>query len=77
MSDARQPGPGPRGYSSDPRPRGPAVEATQDLVARLIAGGFRLLDAQFMTEHLRQFGAEEIPRARYLRMLAVALRRKR
>ena len=27
------------------------------LVARLIAGGYRLLDAQFMTEHLTQFGA--------------------
>src|SRR5690606_18990499 len=30
------------------------------LVARLIAGGYRLLDAQFMTGHLAQFGAEEI-----------------
>ena len=30
------------------------------LVARLIEGGFRLLDAQFMTDHLSQFGTEEI-----------------
>jgi leucyl/phenylalanyl-tRNA--protein transferase len=43
------------------------------LVARLIAGGFVLLDAQFMTEHLRQFGAEEIARADYHRRLAAAL----
>lgn len=43
------------------------------LVARLIAGGFTLLDAQFMTEHLRQFGAQEIPRAEYHRKLERAL----
>jgi len=43
------------------------------LVARLIAGGFVLLDAQFMTEHLGQFGAQEIPRREYHRRLARAL----
>lgn len=43
------------------------------LVARLIAGGFVLLDAQFMTEHLAQFGTEEISRAVYRRRLAKAL----
>lgn len=43
------------------------------LVARLIAGGFTLLDAQFMTEHLSQFGAQEIPRAEYHRRLERAL----
>lgn len=43
------------------------------LVARLRAGGFSLLDAQFMTEHLAQFGAVEIPRARYRARLAAAL----
>ena len=43
------------------------------LVARLIAGGFQLLDAQFMTEHLAQFGAEEISRATYRRRLAKAV----
>ncbi|CAN5765009.1 leucyl/phenylalanyl-tRNA--protein transferase [soil metagenome] len=43
------------------------------LVARLIAGGFMLLDAQFMTEHLAQFGTEEISRAAYRRRLAKAL----
>ncbi|WP_332767909.1 leucyl/phenylalanyl-tRNA--protein transferase [Phenylobacterium sp.] len=45
------------------------------LVARLIADGFVLLDAQFMTEHLTQFGAEEIPRAEYRRRLGRALGR--
>jgi leucyl/phenylalanyl-tRNA---protein transferase len=44
------------------------------LVARLIAGGFTLLDAQFLTEHLAQFGAEEIPRREYRRRLAQAMR---
>lgn len=35
------------------------------LVARLVAGGYRLLDTQFVTEHLEQFGAIEIPRDAY------------
>jgi leucyl/phenylalanyl-tRNA--protein transferase len=43
------------------------------LVARLRFGGYRLLDSQFMTEHLAQFGAEEIGRPEYLRRLATAL----
>jgi leucyl/phenylalanyl-tRNA--protein transferase len=43
------------------------------LVARLIAGGYRLLDTQFMTEHLTQFGAVEISRLDYHRRLALAL----
>jgi leucyl/phenylalanyl-tRNA---protein transferase len=47
--------------------------ALAHLVARLRAGGYLLLDAQFMTDHLRQFGAEEIPRAEYHRRLARAL----
>src|SRR5690606_2874355 len=44
------------------------------LVARLIAGGFVLLDTQFVTAHLRSFGAREVPRRRYrsLRDQAVA-----
>jgi leucyl/phenylalanyl-tRNA--protein transferase len=44
------------------------------LVARLIAGGFALLDTQFLTEHLSRFGAEEIPRREYEKRLARALR---
>lgn len=43
------------------------------LVARLKAGGFRLLDTQFVTAHLSQFGAVEIPRARYRRLLDQAI----
>ena len=43
------------------------------LVARLRAGGYRLLDAQFQTDHLQQFGTEEITRADYRRRLAAAL----
>ena len=43
------------------------------LVGRLIRGGYRLLDAQFHTEHLAQFGIEEIPRAEYQVRLAGAL----
>ncbi len=46
------------------------------LVARLRAGGFHLLDTQFVTDHLARFGAAEIPRAEYQRRLAAALRRK-
>ncbi len=44
------------------------------LVARLKLGGYRLLDTQFVTPHLAQFGAIEISRARYHRLLAEALR---
>jgi leucyl/phenylalanyl-tRNA--protein transferase len=43
------------------------------LVARLIAGGFVLLDTQFVTDHLRQFGAIEVPRRRYLALLGDAI----
>jgi leucyl/phenylalanyl-tRNA--protein transferase len=43
------------------------------LVARLIAGGFVLLDTQFVTDHLRGFGAIEIPRRRYRALLDVAV----
>ena len=48
--------------------------ALAHLVARLIAGGFVLLDAQFQTEHLAQFGAEEIPRREYHKRLDRALK---
>ena len=47
--------------------------ALAHLVARLIRGGYRLLDTQFVTEHLRRFGAIEVSRARYRRQLAAAL----
>jgi leucyl/phenylalanyl-tRNA--protein transferase len=44
------------------------------LVALMRTGGYRLLDLQFVTPHLAQFGAIEVPRAQYHRLLADALR---
>lgn len=43
------------------------------LVARLKRGGWRLLDTQFLTTHLAQFGAIETPQAVYLKRLTPAL----
>lgn len=43
------------------------------LVARLRRGGFRLLDAQFITPHLARFGAIQVSRRDYHRRLADAL----
>ncbi len=43
------------------------------LVRRLRAGGFELLDTQYVTPHLKQFGGVEIPRPIYERRLARAL----
>lgn len=43
------------------------------LVARLRVGGYRLLDCQFMTDHLRSLGAVEISQADYLALLDSAL----
>ncbi len=43
------------------------------LVARLLRGGFTLLDSQFVTRHLQNFGAIELPRADYRSVLAEAL----
>lgn len=43
------------------------------LAARLIAAGYTLLDTQYVTKHLQQFGAEEIDRAEYRRRLDAAL----
>jgi leucyl/phenylalanyl-tRNA--protein transferase len=47
--------------------------ALVSLVGRLIARGYRLLDTQIMNEHIRQFGAIDVPRDRYLLLLAEAL----
>ncbi|HET7618013.1 MAG TPA: leucyl/phenylalanyl-tRNA--protein transferase [Vicinamibacterales bacterium] len=46
------------------------------LVERLRARGFVLLDIQWVTEHLAQFGAIEVPRRRYLKLLKEALERE-
>jgi leucyl/phenylalanyl-tRNA--protein transferase len=43
------------------------------LVARLKVGGFRLLDCQFMTDHLRSLGAIEITQKDYIALLSAAL----
>ncbi|HEY8194444.1 MAG TPA: leucyl/phenylalanyl-tRNA--protein transferase [Hyphomicrobium sp.] len=43
------------------------------LAARLIRGGFTLLDTQFVTEHLRQFGTVELDRAAFQAELERAL----
>lgn len=47
--------------------------ALVDLVTRLKQRGFLLLDTQYVTKHLEQFGVLEIPRSRYLSLLARAL----
>jgi leucyl/phenylalanyl-tRNA--protein transferase len=43
------------------------------LVARLRFGGFKLLDAQFVTPHLEQFGAQTLPRRIFQALLGAAL----
>ena len=55
------------------RARDASKVALVHLVARLIAGGFRLLDTQYVTEHLRSFGALEISRRRYGQLLEKAV----
>ncbi len=61
------------GESMFSRARDASKIALVHLVARLRAGGFELLDTQFVTPHLRQFGAEEIPRAAYRQRLSRAI----
>jgi len=43
------------------------------LVARLRVGGYRLLDTQYVTEHLKIFGAVDVPKRRYHRLLEDAI----
>jgi leucyl/phenylalanyl-tRNA---protein transferase len=43
------------------------------LIGRLCAGGYQLLDCQFTTEHLAQFGTIEISRSEYHARLDAAL----
>ena len=63
------------GESMFHRTRDASKIALVHLVARLRLGGFELLDAQFMTDHLKTFGAIEVPQERYGRLLAGAVRR--
>jgi leucyl/phenylalanyl-tRNA--protein transferase len=61
------------GESMFHRARDASKVALAALVERLRARGFVLLDTQWVTDHLVQFGAVDIPRRRYLRMLEEAL----
>jgi len=61
------------GESMFSRQRDASKVALVRLVERLEAGGFLLLDSQFMTDHLRQFGGIEIDRGLYRRLLRQAL----
>jgi leucyl/phenylalanyl-tRNA--protein transferase len=61
------------GESMFHRARDASKIALVHLVARLRAGGYRLLDTQFVTDHLKTFGATEVPRRHYHRLLADAL----
>jgi leucyl/phenylalanyl-tRNA--protein transferase len=61
------------GESMFHRERDASKVALVHLVARLKAGHYRLLDTQFVTEHLRIFGAIEVPRPAYHRLLEAAL----
>lgn len=61
------------GESMFSRVRDASKIALAHLVARLRAGGFQLLDTQFVTAHLSHFGAIEIPRQQYRRLLRRAI----
>jgi len=61
------------GESMFHRARDASKIALVHLVARLRAGGYRLLDTQFVTSHLRTFGAVEVPKRRYQRLLEEAI----
>jgi leucyl/phenylalanyl-tRNA--protein transferase len=61
------------GESMFHRERDASKVALVHLVARLKAGGFRLLDTQFVTDHLKSFGAVEVPRRQYHKLLEGAL----
>ncbi|MBK5910284.1 leucyl/phenylalanyl-tRNA--protein transferase [Rhodothalassium salexigens] len=48
--------------------------ALAHLVGRLKAGGYQLLDCQFITGHLARFGAQEVPKPLYHELLKRALK---
>ena len=60
------------GESMFSKARDASKVALVHLVARLRLSGFTLLDTQFVTSHLAQFGAIEIPRDQYRARLALA-----
>jgi leucyl/phenylalanyl-tRNA--protein transferase len=61
------------GESMFHRTRDASKIALVHLMARLRAGGFTLLDTQFVTDHLKTFGATEVSRRQYHRLLEQAL----
>ena len=63
------------GESMFSRERDASKVALVHLVERLKAGGYTLLDTQFTTPHLKQFGAIDVDRARYQRLLDEAIDR--
>jgi len=61
------------GESMFHRVRDASKIALVHLIARLRAGGFRLCDTQYVTAHLKTFGAVDVPKKRYHRLLEEAL----
>lgn len=61
------------GESMFSRQRDASKVALVHLVHRLVSGGFNLLDTQFTTEHLKRFGAIDIPKEEYGDLLTEAL----
>jgi leucyl/phenylalanyl-tRNA--protein transferase len=61
------------GESMFTRVRDASKVALVHLVARLRVGGFRLLDTQFTTDHLKQFGAVDVDRRQYHHLLEKAI----
>ena len=61
------------GESMFHRGRDASKVALMGLVERLRAIGAVLLDVQWLTPHLESLGAVEVPRERYLELLATAL----
>jgi leucyl/phenylalanyl-tRNA--protein transferase len=61
------------GESMFSRVRDASKVALVHLVVRLRLGGFALLDTQFVTDHLARFGAIEVSRLEYRRLLAEAI----
>jgi leucyl/phenylalanyl-tRNA--protein transferase len=64
------------GESMFHRARDASKVALVHLIARLRKGGFQLLDTQYITEHLKLFGAIEIAREDYHKLLEAALPRE-
>ena len=61
------------GESMFHRARDASKIALVHLIARLRAGGYRLLDTQYITDHLKTFGAVEVGKRRYHRLLEEAI----